>query len=84
MRILEELENIDDDTDRHGIHFVKTQDLNIATNFGVTDFPAVIYFENQVPSIYEGKAKRFKKSKIVQKDVIIQNVGNQWFPVIIA
>ena len=55
MRILEELENIDDDTDRHGIHFVKTQDLNIATNFGVTEFPAVIYFENQVPSIYEGK-----------------------------
>ena len=54
MRILEELENIDDDTDRHGIHFVKTQDLNIATNFGVTEFPAVIYFENQVPSIYEG------------------------------
>jgi len=51
---LDELENIDDDTDRHGISFIKTQDLNIATNFGVHAFPAVIYFENQVPSIYEG------------------------------
>ena len=30
------------------------QDLNIATNYGVTHFPALIYFENQVPSIYEG------------------------------
>ncbi|XP_046651298.1 uncharacterized protein LOC124342369 isoform X3 [Daphnia pulicaria] len=53
--ILDELENIDDDTDRHGISFIKTQDLNIATNFGVHTFPAVIYFENQVPSIYEGE-----------------------------
>ncbi|XP_046461228.1 uncharacterized protein LOC124207693 isoform X8 [Daphnia pulex] len=53
--ILDELENIDDDTDRHGISFIKTQDLNIATNFGVHSFPAVIYFENQVPSIYEGE-----------------------------
>ena len=25
VSILEELENIDDDTDRHGIHFLKTQ-----------------------------------------------------------
>lgn len=28
--ILEELENIDDDCERHGILFVKTQDLKIA------------------------------------------------------
>ena len=69
MRILEELENIDDDTDRHGIHFVKTQDLNIATNFGVTEFPAVIYFENQVPSIYEGSTAFFffVNSLLIQK-----------------
>lgn len=58
LTILEELENIDDDTDRQGIHFVKTTDLNIATNYGVTEFPAVIYFENQVPSIYEGSIAR--------------------------
>lgn len=55
QNILDELENIDDDTDRNGIHFLKTQDLNIATSYGVTHFPALIYFENQVPSIYEGE-----------------------------
>jgi len=54
MAVLNELENIDDDTDRHGISFVKTQDLEMATSFGVSHFPALIYFENQVPSVYEG------------------------------
>ena len=26
----------------------------MATSFGVSHFPALIYFENQVPSVYEG------------------------------
>ncbi|XP_037080856.1 uncharacterized protein LOC119101604 isoform X10 [Pollicipes pollicipes] len=52
--ILQELENIDDDTDRHGIKFVKTQDLAMANSFGVTEFPALIYFESQIPSVFEG------------------------------
>uniref|UniRef100_T1J1H2 Thioredoxin domain-containing protein n=1 Tax=Strigamia maritima TaxID=126957 RepID=T1J1H2_STRMM len=53
-KVLEELENIDDDTDRHGILFVKTQDLSLANAYGVHDFPALIYFEKHVPNIYEG------------------------------
>ncbi|XP_053603360.1 uncharacterized protein hlk isoform X3 [Plodia interpunctella] len=52
--ILEELENIDDDCDRHGIKFVKTQDYSIAESFGVTDFPVLVYFEDNVPNVYEG------------------------------
>lgn len=52
--ILEELENIDDDCDRHGITFVKTQDFSIAESYGVTDFPVLVYFENNVPNVYEG------------------------------
>jgi thiol-disulfide isomerase/thioredoxin len=52
--ILEELENIDDDTDRHGIAFLKTPDTAVAEEFGVEDFPALIYFERGSPSIYEG------------------------------
>ncbi|CAG0890986.1 unnamed protein product [Cyprideis torosa] len=52
--ILEELENIDDDTDRHGISFVKTQDLDIAESYGVREFPALVYFEKGQPSVYEG------------------------------
>ncbi|XP_045519788.1 uncharacterized protein LOC123711315 isoform X1 [Pieris brassicae] len=52
--ILEELENIDDDCDRHGIKFVKTQDYSIAESFGATDFPVLVYFENSIPNVYEG------------------------------
>ncbi|XP_076239570.1 hulk isoform X1 [Calliopsis andreniformis] len=52
--ILEELENIDDDCDRHGITFIKTQDFNVAEDYGVTDFPVLIYFEKQIPNVFEG------------------------------
>ncbi|XP_046739155.1 uncharacterized protein LOC124407223 isoform X4 [Diprion similis] len=52
--ILEELENIDDDCDRYGITFVKTQDYKIAEDYGVTDFPVLVYFEKQTPNVFEG------------------------------
>ncbi|XP_075212452.1 hulk isoform X4 [Lycorma delicatula] len=52
--ILEELENIDDDCDRHGITFVKTQDFHVAESFGVSDFPSLVYFEHQIPNVFEG------------------------------
>ncbi|XP_076673088.1 hulk isoform X2 [Andrena cerasifolii] len=55
MGILEELENIDDDCDRHGITFIKTQDYKVAEDYGVTDFPVLVYFENQVPNVFEGE-----------------------------
>lgn len=54
MQILEELENIDDDTDRIGVGFVKTQDLKVAERYGVTTLPALLYFEHQVPTVFEG------------------------------
>ncbi|XP_046465014.1 uncharacterized protein hlk isoform X4 [Neodiprion pinetum] len=53
--ILEELENIDDDCDRYGITFVKTQDYKIAEDYGVTDFPVLVYFEKQTPNVFEGE-----------------------------
>ncbi|XP_030752656.1 uncharacterized protein LOC115879799 isoform X6 [Sitophilus oryzae] len=52
--ILEELENIDDDCERHGIKFVKTNDLRIAEQYGATDFPLLMYFENGVGGVFEG------------------------------
>ncbi|KAL3277969.1 hypothetical protein HHI36_013309 [Cryptolaemus montrouzieri] len=52
--ILEELENIDDDCERHGITFVKTQDLKIAEQYGATEFPVLMYFENGIGGIFEG------------------------------
>lgn len=53
--ILEKLENIDDDCDRHKITFVKTQDFAVAEFYGVTDFPVMLYFEDNIPNVYEGK-----------------------------
>ncbi|KAJ8921397.1 hypothetical protein NQ315_003013 [Exocentrus adspersus] len=53
-QILEELENIDDDCERHGIKFVKTQDLRIAEQYGVTDFPVLMYFEKGIGGVFEG------------------------------
>ncbi|XP_014468407.1 PREDICTED: uncharacterized protein LOC106741192 isoform X5 [Dinoponera quadriceps] len=54
VAILEELENIDDDCDRHGITFVKTQDFKVAEDYGVIDLPVLVYFEKQVPNVFEG------------------------------
>ncbi|XP_049785765.1 uncharacterized protein LOC126188248 isoform X2 [Schistocerca cancellata] len=52
--ILEELENIDDDCDRHGITFIKTQDATVAEEYGVSDFPSLVYFERAIPNVFEG------------------------------
>lgn len=52
--ILDELESIDDDAQRSGIQFVKTTDLNVAKQYGIKIIPALVYYENQAPSIYEG------------------------------
>lgn len=53
--ILEELETIDDDTDKHGIQFVKSQDSKLAAEIGIFSFPALVYYETGVPIMYDGK-----------------------------
>jgi hypothetical protein len=55
--ILDELENIDDDCDRHGITFVKTQDFSIAELYGISEYPVLVYFEANIPNVYEGSLK---------------------------
>lgn len=59
-KILEELENIDDDCDRHGITFVKTRDFSVAEQYGVHDYPALVYFEGGIPNVFEGKKHYFE------------------------
>lgn len=55
-KILQELENIDDDTDDHGIQFVKCEDVAYAKSIGIGALPALVYFErtSSAPSIYVG------------------------------
>lgn len=56
--ILEELETIDDDTDKHGIQFVKSNDAKLAAEIGVFSFPALVYYETGVPIMYDGKCRK--------------------------
>lgn len=54
MTVLEELEKIDDDCDKHGIQFVKIDDDRVSHDYGINTVPAIVYFEKQVPNIYSG------------------------------
>jgi len=56
--VLAELETIDDDTDEHDIQFVKTNDVEVAEDLGISHLPALVYFEGGVPSIYNGDLER--------------------------
>ena len=53
--VLERLETIDDDTDKHNVQFVKTNDVKLAHEIGVFSFPALIYYETGVPIMFDGK-----------------------------
>lgn len=54
MQVLNELEKIDDDCDKHGIQFVKIDDEKAAEEFGIDDLPTIVYFEKQIPNVYDG------------------------------
>lgn len=53
--IIAELENIDDECDDKGIFFVKTESREAAKSYGITSLPALVYFENEVPNIFDGE-----------------------------
>lgn len=52
--VLAELEKIDDDTDSFGVDFVKINDKRVAKQYGINKFPALTYFREKEPIIYEG------------------------------
>ena len=49
------MENIDDEADDAGIHFVKTTDTAFAKSLGIHTFPTVVYFEDSEPIVYNGE-----------------------------
>lgn len=53
------METIDDDTDKHGIQFVKSKDSKLASELGIFSFPALVYYETGVPIMYDGKFEFF-------------------------
>jgi len=52
--LLEGLEHIDDECDVFGIHMVKIQDPPLAKRYGIKTFPALVYFRNGNPLLFEG------------------------------
>lgn len=52
-KVINDLENIDTETDKHAIAFVKTADTSIASEYGCKTLPALIYFKKQMPNIYQ-------------------------------
>lgn len=55
LRVLEELENIDDESDALGITFVKIDNVEEAKEYGVDEVPGLLYFEKGIPTVYEGR-----------------------------
>lgn len=55
QKVLEELENIDDECDTLGITFVKIDNTEEAKEYGIDDVPCLLYFEKGIPSVYEGR-----------------------------
>ncbi|KAG8237453.1 hypothetical protein J437_LFUL015981, partial [Ladona fulva] len=53
QKVLNELENIDDECDQHGIVFVKMDNEEEAREYGIEKVPALLYFENEIPTVYE-------------------------------
>ena len=52
--MLNELEKIDDDCDRHGIVLVKMDEPEYAASLGIDRIPALVYFENSIPFLFDG------------------------------
>lgn len=52
--VLEELEHIDDECDIYGIQMVKIQDIPLAKRYGIKTFPALMYFRNGNPLLFDG------------------------------
>ena len=52
--LLEVMEQIDDDCAKRGIHFVKVSEDGAAEQFGVARLPSLVFFKNDLPSLYEG------------------------------
>jgi hypothetical protein len=55
QKVLQELENIDDECDNNNIAFVKIDNDNEAKEYGIDTFPTLVLFERRIPHIYEGK-----------------------------
>ena len=52
--ILAGLETIDDECDQRGVSFVRLDSESEEQEYGIETTPALVYFEDGIPSLYEG------------------------------
>lgn len=48
------MENIDDELEKEGIVIVRMDNNEEAKEFGIDHLPTLVYFEDNIPAIYEG------------------------------
>ena len=53
-RIVDRLENIDDEADVFKIRFVKIKDAKLAEEYSLVQLPALVYFRGGIPVVYHG------------------------------
>ena len=58
---LAELENIDTQADKVGIAFVKINDLELVSEFGLGNLPCLVYYRHTTPIVYDGKTSMIKE-----------------------
>ena len=49
---------IDEELKKYGIKFITNSERAAAKKFGITKFPALVFFKNNEPSVYEGVYER--------------------------
>lgn len=55
VKVLQELENIDDDADQLGIAMVKLNDPDLADEYSLGTLPAMVYYRRRIPVVYDGE-----------------------------
>ena len=59
------MENIDSQADKVGIAFVKINDLELVSEFGLGNLPKLVYYRHTTPIVYDGKKTFFRENQLV-------------------
>lgn len=80
-RVIDVMETIDDDCDSKDVVFVKVKDKAISAKYNVDEFPTVVFFENQIPSVFDGDLEKTEEMLVWLEDLLtgadIEQVTNE-------
>lgn len=87
QKVLNELENIDDECDQLGVTFVKIDNADEAKEYGVEKVPTLLYFESGIPTLYDGnledEEKVLKWLEQQQKSDAIEDITDEMLDLVI-